>query len=34
MKGNLQYADFLDKYDQGSDIEKYLYALYRLRILH
>jgi hypothetical protein len=33
MKGNLQYADFLDEYDQGSYMEKYVYAPYRLRIL-
>jgi hypothetical protein len=25
MKGNLQYADFLDKYDQDSLMEKYVY---------
>lgn len=28
MKGNLQYAEFLDKYDQGSYMEKYVYARY------
>jgi len=34
MKGNLQYAEFLDKYDQGSYMEKYVYARYWPRILH